>query len=149
MPGPWVLISPAGVRHLIKDRSETIEFAGESEQKALKMTSSNLLGYLGESNSSTASKKPAQHIKQWQLESRLLTLQRVDTGEKFLVFGDADHFLKNHRAPGMEALDKTKLQSLLNGNYKSHGGKTDVYCTSPTAEAASAGAACACRRGSF
>ena len=62
MPGPWVLISPAGVRHLIKDRSEAIEFAGESEQKALKMTSSNLLGYLGESNSSTASKKPAQHI---------------------------------------------------------------------------------------
>lgn len=91
------------------------------------MTSSNLLGYLGESNSSTASKKPAQHIKQWQLQSRILTLQRVDTGEMYLVFGDADYFLQHHRAPGMEALDKTKLQSLLNGNYKSHGAKTDVY----------------------
>ena len=71
MPGPWVMISPAGVRNLIRDRSDAIEFAGEPEQKASKMTSSNLLGYLGESNSSNAIKKPAQHIKQWQLESRI------------------------------------------------------------------------------
>jgi hypothetical protein len=123
--GPWVMVSPDGVRYYIRDIDAANELADYNSD--MKMTRPNLLAYLGANEHSTATKRPPQHIKQWQLQDRAMAVRRDDTGQSYLVIGDAKHFLEHHRQPGMEALDGSKLQSLLNGNYQSGGKKTDTY----------------------
>ena len=110
--GPWVLVSPYGVRYYVRDEASLCALADYNSSD--KMTSSNLRAYVSANHCSTAARRPAQHIKQWQLLERVMAVQRDDTGEMYLVFGDAKHFIAHHSKPGMETIDAGKLQSTTN-----------------------------------
>ena len=72
-----VLVSPHGVRYYVRDDSSLCALADYNSSD--KMTSSNLRAYVSANNCSTAARRPAQHIKQWQLLERVMAVQRDDT----------------------------------------------------------------------
>jgi hypothetical protein len=113
-PPPWVLVSPSGVIHHVRNE-QALKRLAESDT-SLYSDLRKLVGLLMEKK--TAQQLP-QHKQQWQLLARVRWLQRCDNEELVAVIGDTEHFIREFAAfrDDMQLFDSSRLQQLLNKGW--------------------------------
>ena len=118
-PPPWVLISPSGQPHEVRDRDDlqtlperTLEIRSDQLDDLRKLIGLRV-------GKSGATKLPV-HKRHWQLRERVQCVRCDETGELvFIVGGDVHHFktLTHLHGRGMATFDWGRFGTFLNAGH--------------------------------
>jgi len=119
-PAPWVLISPSGIPHVVRDKNEVATLPSLSTEIA-----EHQLNYIRMLIGLLVAKKDAAdlplHKCHWQLRARVPCIRCDETGEYvFIVGGEASFFKKltHLHHPAMVSFDWGRLTTFLNRGGK-------------------------------